>query len=95
MRTSLDYSRSELIGKQIEMLLPQSMRSAHAASREEYASAPRSRPMGQNHLKLAGLMKGGEELELEIALTPKMTSRGLLVIAIVRNLTGGRDGGAV
>src|SRR4051794_38331260 len=47
------YESGELIGKPIEMLMPERYRGGHVAYREEYAGNPRQRPMGSG-LDLAG-----------------------------------------
>src|SRR5438105_6224117 len=40
------YSRDELLGQPIEMLVPQRYRAAHPGSRRGYFTEPRTRPMG-------------------------------------------------
>ena len=52
------YSRDELLGQPIELLVPARFRTAHRAHRGAYAAAPRIRPMGLG-LELRGLTKDG------------------------------------
>jgi len=40
------YTRQELLGSRIEMLLPQSKRSHHVRERDDYFERPHIRPMG-------------------------------------------------
>jgi PAS domain S-box-containing protein len=55
------YSRSELEGLQLEVLLPERFHAAHLLHRERYAAAPRTRPMGAG-LELYGRRKDGTEV---------------------------------
>ncbi|MBI4493702.1 MAG: PAS domain S-box protein [Chloroflexi bacterium] len=80
------YSRDELLGQPVELLLPERFRTAHRHSRGGYASAPRVRPMGAG-LELAGRRKDGSEFPAEISLSPLETEAGLLVTSVIRDLT--------
>src|ERR1700688_3624020 len=40
------YKPEELFGNRIELLLPESLRSAHTRQRDGYFAAPHARPMG-------------------------------------------------
>lgn len=76
------YPRSEVIGRQVEMLVPESARAAHAGHRAGYAEDPRKRPMGIN-LDLTARQKNGTEVPVEITLSPRMTAAGLMTSAVV------------
>src|SRR6266571_5549248 len=63
------YARTELLGQQLELLLPQRLRAVHIDHREQYFSSPHTRPMGIG-LKLVGRRKDGTEFPVEISLNP-------------------------
>jgi two-component system, NarL family, sensor histidine kinase DevS len=81
-----EYPRDELVGRSVDMLLPESSRSVHAGHRADYAAHPRTRSMGTG-LDLQGRRRSGDEFPIEISLSPLRTGDGLLVIAIVRDVT--------
>lgn len=80
------YSRDELLGKPIEILVPQRFRENHPAHREGYFREPRVREMGAG-LELFGVRKNGEEFPVEISLSPLETEEGLLVSSSIRDVT--------
>jgi PAS domain S-box-containing protein len=83
------YRRQELIGKEIEILLPQRFARKHSHLRADYIKSPRLRPMGQG-LDLFALKKNGEEIPVNVTLSPLETEHGLLVLAVVRDMTEAR-----
>jgi PAS domain S-box-containing protein len=80
------YDRAELAGQQVEVLVPQRVRSIHASHRQEYMLAHPARPMGIG-LELHGLRKDGSVFPIEISLSPLEAKDGLLVIAAIRDVT--------
>jgi PAS domain S-box-containing protein len=66
--TMFDYDRKELIGENLEILLPERFRGAHVVHRANYFTAPRARPMGLG-LELSGRRKDGSEFPVEISLS--------------------------
>lgn len=76
------YHRSELLGKSVDVLVPDAARGAHGKHTAGYAKDPRSRPMGEN-LDLHGKHKNGHLIPVSIVLEPKMTTSGLKVLAVV------------
>lgn len=80
------YSRGELIGQQVEMLMPERFRAAHTGQRKAYAAAPTARAMGAGR-ELFGRRKDGTEFPVEIGLNPIHSEEGLLVLAVVVDIT--------
>jgi PAS domain S-box-containing protein len=86
MERKFGYSRDELVGQPVEVLLPQDARSGHAGFRKAFARAPQTRPMG-NGRDLLGRRKDGSEFPIEIGLNPISTTAGNLVMATVVDIT--------
>ncbi len=80
------YGREELLGKPIEVLVPERFREAHVKHRDQYLGEPRMRPMGAG-LDLLGRRKDGSEFPVEISLSPMRTPEGMLVTAAIRDIT--------
>jgi PAS domain S-box-containing protein len=83
------YTREELLGQPVELLLPKHFHEAHVAHRQHYFSAPQTRPMGIG-LQLVGLRKDGTEFPVEISLNPLLLDGELHVIAAIRDMTAQR-----
>jgi len=80
------YPSGDMIGMQVEQLMPGRFLSRHKENRMEYGEHPRTRPMGVG-LELYGRRSNGTEFPLEISLSPVKTKEGLLVMAIIRDVT--------
>lgn len=80
------YPRGELIGKRVEMLMPERFRSRHTGHRTEYAVRPRLREMGAG-MELAGLRSDGSEFPVEISLSPIESPSGTFVSSVIRDVT--------
>src|SRR5690348_7758052 len=78
------YTREELLGARIEILLPESKRSAHGRQREDYFAQPRIRPMGIG-MDLSGRRKDGTEFPVEVSLSYVETDGGTFAIAFVND----------
>ncbi|MDH3302655.1 MAG: PAS domain S-box protein [Acidimicrobiia bacterium] len=79
------YPRSELIGRPIEILVPNHLRGPHAAHRTRYRVEPQSRPMGSG-LELRGRRRDGSNFPVEISLSPIGAGDDLAFFAAVRDV---------
>src|SRR5262249_26062747 len=80
------YSRTEVIGKSVEMLVPNRFRAGHPKFRAEFLGDPQARPMGTGR-DLFALRKDSSEFPVEIGLAPIETTEGTLVMATVVDIT--------
>ncbi|MBX3438233.1 MAG: PAS domain S-box protein [Planctomycetaceae bacterium] len=83
------FSRDELLGQHVEVLIPERFRNRHVLDRQNYLASPQSRPMGAGH-ELFGRRQNGSEFPVDISLHPMDTEDGLLVMAHVVDLTDRR-----
>ncbi len=81
------YSREELLGNRVEMLMPERFRSNHSTYRRGYFSGPTSRAMGVGR-DLPGLRRDGSEFPVEIGLNPIDTPQGRLALASIVDISG-------
>ncbi len=84
--TLFGYSRSELVGKHVELLVPSRHRAAHATLREGFSAAPKPRAISARS-ELRAVRKDGSEVPIEISLSPVDTKEGLLVSAAIRDIS--------
>ncbi len=80
------YTREELLGQSIEMLVPEKYRRGHLRHREGFFAEPRTREMGAG-TELPGRRKDGTEFPVEISLSPLETEEGVWATAAVRDVT--------
>lgn len=80
------YSREELLGLNVETLVPAGMRGNHSQHRNSYTTNPQTRPMGSG-LELKAQKKDGTLFPVEISLSPNWTDGKLYVIALVRDIS--------
>jgi PAS domain S-box-containing protein len=80
------YSRSELIGQKVEVLVPESYRHQHHQHREGFARAPKTRRMGAE-LDLYGRRRNGSQFPVEISLSPVSTESGTFVLSAIRDIS--------
>jgi len=85
--TLFGYSNeNELIGKKLEILIPQRYHHQHVADRERFTEHPTTRPMGMGR-DLFGISKSGRELPLEISLSSYSNDEGVFSIAFISDIT--------
>jgi len=80
------YTRDELVGKPVELLVPGQSREKHPQLRQGYTAHPHTRVM-DGDADLRGLRKDGSEFPAEIALSPLETADGVLVTAAIRDIS--------
>ncbi len=80
------YSRAELIGQPVDLLVPVRAKAVHPSHRSAYFGDPRTRPMGAG-LDLTARRKDGSEVPVDISLSPLETDRGTVVSVAIRDIT--------
>lgn len=83
------YSRADLLGRPVEVLVPERFRPGHSGHRSGYFAEPRTRPMGAD-LDLFGRRRDGSEFPAEISLSSIETENGRLATAAIRDVTHSR-----
>ncbi|SNQ62512.1 PAS domain-containing sensor histidine kinase [Candidatus Methanoperedens nitratireducens] len=84
------YTRDELLGKTVEILVPERFRERHVEQRNGYFIKPRVRSLGLG-MGLYGRRKDGNEFPADIMLSPLETAGGMLVLSVVRDITERRQ----
>ncbi|HET8561941.1 MAG TPA: PAS domain S-box protein [Marmoricola sp.] len=88
------YCREDLLGRSVDMLVPQARRAAQQGHREAYLANPTARRMGED-LDLRGRRKDGSEFPAEVTISPvpgqqdspRAGRRARLVCAAIRDVT--------
>lgn len=85
------YTRDELIGQSIEILVPERQRGDHHRHRDEFHAKPKVRRMGSG-LDLYGRRRDGSEFPVEISLSPVSMGEtsagdGMIVLSVIRDIS--------
>jgi PAS domain S-box-containing protein len=80
------FSREELLGRSIDIFIPERFRIGHEAYRQSFHKHPEQKPMGMGR-DLYGLRKNGEEIPVEIALSPLRVDGNLYILAAIADIT--------
>src|SRR5262252_6225592 len=80
------YARAELIGRDLDLLIPERFRKTHSTHVSTFFSSPVTRPMGSG-LALFGRHKNGSEIPIEVSLSPVTSSQGMSVVAAIRDIS--------
>ncbi len=80
------YSRAELMGRPVEILVPERIRVQHVVDRTRYTDHAVSRPMGSGR-ELLAVRKDGSEFPTEISLSPVGSDAGMIVMSIIRDIS--------
>ncbi len=83
----LGYAPGELLGRSVEVLLPERHREVHASHRVTYNRRPWTRPMGSG-TELTARHEDGTEIPVEVSLSPVHEGDGPSVVACIRPLAG-------
>ncbi|AGZ44002.1 hybrid sensor histidine kinase/response regulator [Actinoplanes friuliensis] len=80
------YPREELLGRSVDVLVPERLRPTHVQHRDSYFTHPRNRPMGAG-AALTAVRKDGTEFPAEISLSSVDTDKGMIVTTSIRDVT--------
>jgi PAS domain S-box-containing protein len=80
------YTRAELVGKEIEVLVPSQFTKSHLGQRAVYQNHPRTLAVGENGI-IHGRRKNGREFPIDILLSPFESKDGQLTLAVIRDIT--------
>lgn len=80
------YAEEELIGRDLDALIPERYREGHRNNVEKYFDRPQVRSMG-TALRIYGLRKDGSEFPADISLSPLETEDGVVAVGAVRDIT--------
>ena len=80
------YEKDELVGQQVELLIPEAIRHQHVSHREGYVSHPKKRSMGRG-MDLTGRKKDGTTLPIEISLNYFYSGDEMVVMGLITDVT--------
>ncbi|WP_127480648.1 ATP-binding protein [Nocardioides pantholopis] len=80
------YAKEDLLGKPVDVLVPERFREGHPSRRNGFLGHPSARPMSVD-MTLYAVHRDGHEVPVEISLSPLRTDQGLLVSASLRDIS--------
>lgn len=80
------YAAADMVGMQIDRLIPDRFREQHREYQDGYFTDPRPRRMGSG-IEIVGLTKNGKEIPIDISIRPLQTDEGVFVCAAIRDMT--------
>src|SRR6478609_3458524 len=80
------YANEELIGREVELLLPERFRPTHPQQVANFHREPQVRSMGPGR-ELYGRRKDGTEIPIEVGLNPMAAPYGSLTLASIVDIT--------
>jgi PAS domain S-box-containing protein len=80
------YAHAELIGRPLELLIPDRFRGSHAGHLRRYAANPATRPMGSG-LELSGRRRDGTDVPVEVSLSPVNWNGEMSICAAIRDIS--------
>jgi PAS domain S-box-containing protein len=86
MEKLFGYSRAEMLGQTVEMLLPEDLRESHVALREAWFRNPSPQGLGTSR-ELRARRKDGSEFTVEVGLMPVSTASGLRALLTLQDVT--------
>jgi two-component system cell cycle sensor histidine kinase/response regulator CckA len=86
LETSFGYTRQELLGQPVEILLPERIRASHIDMRRMFMNGPDARPMGSGR-DLFGARKDGSEFPVEVGLNPMPGPDGMFILAVIVDIS--------
>jgi len=84
------YRPEEVLGREIDMLLPERFRDSHPVFRSDFFARPRLLRTGPS-LELHGLRKDRSEFPMELSFSPLDTGKGVLISSAIRDITERRQ----
>jgi len=84
------HTRNEMVGKDVEALMPERFREAHRTRRAKFHERPHRRTMGAD-AEMFALTKEGKEIPIELSVSHLMTARGPMIVSSIRDVTLQRE----
>ncbi len=86
LKEMFGFAEEELIGQEIELLVPDALKNRHVWHRERYAAQPVRRPMGRN-LDLKGRRKNGSSFPVEVSLNHFEWEGKVMIMALISDIS--------